>query len=83
MPKPFDLGAMNSSMGEEWVERWCRTCYRGENKCRILAMALGCGEQPELIYDDETRNPICTRYKNKANHVVKHRPNKNQMDIEL
>ncbi|HNX38782.1 MAG TPA: hypothetical protein PL124_09085 [Candidatus Cloacimonadota bacterium] len=78
----FDLGGMNSSYGEIWTETWCRNCYRNMNTCRILACALGVGAQPELIYD-ENGDPVCTKYKHKDEHVVVHRVDKNQMEIEI
>lgn len=40
------------------------------------------GEQPELIYD-ENDDPICTKYKHKDEHVVVHRVDKRQMEIEF
>ncbi len=80
--KGFDLGQMNSHWGEVWVARWCRNCYRGENKCGILMRALGIGQQPELVYD-ENDEPVCLKYKHKHEHVVKHRPNKHQIEIEF
>ena len=42
--------------------------------------AIGVSQQPELIYD-ENNNPICTQYKNKKDHIVKHRPKKDQEEI--
>jgi len=80
--KGFDLGAMNSDCGEMWVKRWCHNCYRGENKCRILMRALFNGQQPELVYDENGLG-MCTRYKYKGDHVVKHRVNKHQIEIEF
>jgi hypothetical protein len=83
MSRTFDLSRMNSGMGEAWMNRWCRNCYRGENKCGILDRALGLGVQLELIYDEQTQEPICTKYKHKNDHVVQHRPNPDQTEIEL
>ena len=80
MNKPFDLGSMNCAMGEAWVEDWCDTCYRYKYSCRIYMQAIGVGQQPELIYD-ENDNPICTKYKNKKDHIIKHRPPKDQEEI--
>jgi succinate dehydrogenase/fumarate reductase flavoprotein subunit len=82
MSRPFDLGSMNASYGENWTEHWCDTCYRNKWKCRIFMMAISCEQQPELIYNEDG-DTICTKYKNKADHIVKHRPNKEQMEIEL
>jgi len=42
--------------------------------------AITAEQQPELIYD-ENDNPICTKYKNKKDHIVKHRPPKDQEEI--
>lgn len=82
MSKLFDLGATNSAIGEAWVARWCRNCYRGEYKCRIVNLAMGMGPQPELQYD-ENDEPICIRFKHKREHIVKHRPPKDQEEIEF
>lgn len=78
----FDLGGMNSSYGEAWMNRWCGSCYRDKYKCRIFRDALGIGEQKELIYNEEG-DPICTTWKSKEDHVVKHRESKDQMVIDL
>ena len=80
MSKPFDLGSMNCAEGEAWVSCWCDTCYRYRYNCRIYMRAITMEQQPELIYD-ENNNPICTKYKNKKDHIVKHRSPKDQEEI--
>lgn len=80
--KLFDLGSTNSSYGESWTHKWCDNCFRDKYKCRTLMMAMGCGAQPELIYD-ENDEPVCTKYQHKDEHVVTHRPNPNQLEIPL
>lgn len=82
MSKPFNLGSMNCAMGEAWVEFWCDTCYRYKYSCMIYMESIaGCARE-ELIYD-ENDIPVCTKYKNKKDHVVKHRPPKDQEEIDF
>jgi len=50
---------------------------------RQFRRVIGSGVMCPLGTGDEDGDPVCTKYKNKAEHVVQHRPNLQQMEIEL
>lgn len=76
----FYLGSTNAAEGEAWVEAYCETCYRDKNRCSILMRAEAGLDTPELVYD-KNGDPICKKYVNKYDWVVKHREDKNQLNI--
>ena len=78
----FYLGITNSAVGESWIHSHCDICYRNGNTCTIVNYAMAGIYKGQLIYD-ENDEPICTKFKHKDEHIVKHRPEKDVMEIEL